>query len=407
MILAIDFGSTSFKAGLFDRRLRLIWERRAPLRYRFGAGGRVELDVAEVEAAVRQIVPRRRSLSAVAVTSQAQTFTVVDREGRARRPFVSWQDQRATREAERLRRVLPRFATHCSFADMLPALQICQIAHRPLQRDETALLLPSYFVRRWTGESVTDDNLAAMSGLYSLQERNWWERALRAVGLRPSQLPRVVPIGEVAGVTIDNEFGLPRGVPVVLAGNDQTAGAYGARLDETGATLITLGTAQVVYQCVRRLPAARAGLIRGPYPGGRYYRMAADSWGGNLVNWAETVLAGCATDEDFFAQAARAPAGCRGLVFDPDRGEWRGLGLQHTTADLARSVLEALCARMVRLVRQGGFTTSRKFVVAGGGGSQPLWRVILAAELGASLRPTRANPLWGAARLAGGVSANG
>lgn len=400
MILAIDFGSTSFKSALFDTRLRLVTERRASVRYRFAAGGRVELSVMEAERAVRHILPHGFKPRVIAITSQAQTFTVVDHRGKARRPFVSWQDQRAMGEAASLRQQLPDFAQHCSFADLLPALQLCQMAHRPLRQDEMALLLPSYFVRRWTGETVTDDNLAAMSGLYSLRERHWWGSALRAVGLNESQLPRVISIGAIAAVTGRNDFGLPAGVPVVLAGNDQTAGAYGARLDQNGAMLITLGTAQVAYRCVTRLPAARAGMVRGPYPGGRYYRMVADGWGGNLINWAETVLAGCATDRTFFAQAARAPVGCRGLVFDPDRGEWRGLGLHHTTAELARSVLEALTDRMVNLVRRLGGVGQDLVLVAGGGSTQPLWRAMVGQRLGVRLRRTTATPLTGAARMA-------
>ncbi len=103
MILAIDFGSTSFKAGLFDRKLRQVGGGSAPLRYRYASGGRVELDVAVVEAAVRRTLPKELAgIDAIAITSQAQTFTVLDRQGRATRPFVSWQDGRAGKACERL-----------------------------------------------------------------------------------------------------------------------------------------------------------------------------------------------------------------------------------------------------------------------------------------------------------------
>jgi sugar (pentulose or hexulose) kinase len=400
MILAIDLGSTSFKSGLFDRRLRLLSERHALLRYRFGVGGRVELDVAEAETALRRILPRRQTIAVIAITSQAQTFTVVDRAGQAKRPFVSWQDGRAKAASAWLKRRLPEFAEHSSFADLLPALQICQIKHRPLTRGETVLSLPSYLVRCITGDVVTDDNLAAMSGLYSLVEGGWWPAALRACGLHASQLPHVVPIGAMVGVTTRNEFNLPAGIPVVLAGNDQTAGAYGARLDQNGATLITLGTAQVAYQCVHRRPSPSPHVIRGPYPGGRYYRMVADLWGGNLINWAQTILSNCATDDEFFTQAALAPAGCRGLVFDPERGEWRGWGLQHTCGEMARSILEALSARMAVLARHLGSTQHGKFLVTGGGATTPVWRSVMSTQLRCRLRLTNTGPLQGAARLA-------
>jgi len=378
MILAIDLGSTSFKAGLFDSRLRLVRSNSAPLKYRYAAGGHVELEVPVVDAALRQIMAGMNGYKVIAITSQAQTFTVLDRRGRPTRPFVSWQDSRA--QSVRL----PDFSRHCSFAECLPALQVSQLHHAPVRPDETVVKLPSYAVRLWTGATVTDDNIAAMSGLYSLALGRWWPAALRACRLREGQLPRIIPVGSVAAHT-------PAGIPVVLAGNDQTAGAYAARLHENNATLVTLGTAQVVYRCVRKLPAA--GLIRGPYPGGRFYEMAAEN-GANLTNWAETVLTGCETHDKFFAQAGRSPAGCRGVVFED--GSWRNLALHHTSADLARAILEGLSRRMAAMVRQVG---GKRVLVAGGGGGRPLWRKILSQELKMKLVRTEADPLLGAARM--------
>jgi len=395
MILAIDLGSTSFKTGLFDRKLRQVGGGSAPLRYRYASGGRVELNVPVLEAALRHALPQKLAgIEAIAVTSQAQTFTVLDRHGRATRPFVSWQDGRAGAACERLKRKLPDFAEHCSFADLLPALQVCQLHHAPARRGELVVQLPTYFVRQWIGEAVIDDNLAAMSGLYSLKLRDWWPAAAgRTV------LPRVIPVGSVAGVTRPNQFGLPVGVPVVLAGNDQTAGAYAAQLEAKYAALLTLGTAQVVYACCRRMPPPKTGLIRGPYPGGLFYRMAADGCGANLTNWAETVLAGCATHDKFFAQAARAPAGCHGLRYDADRGAWLNLGLHHTSADMARAILECLTRRMAGMLTQIDGSRRQRLLVAGGGSQRSVWRKILSAVVGGRLTRTEVSPLIGAARI--------
>lgn len=389
MILAIDLGSTSFKAAVFDRRLRMVRSGSAPVRYRFGSGGRVELDVAVAETAMRRALPDLRGVEIISITSQAQTFTAVDGRGRATRPFVSWQDGRAGKACERLKRRWPDFAENCSFADLLPALQVCQLEHAPVRRGEMPLLLPSYFVRLWTGDNVTDDNIAAMSGLYSLAKRDWLVKMV---------LPRVVPVGSVAAVTVKNRFGLPVGIPVMLAGNDQTAGGYAAELERGDATLLTLGTAQVAYACCRKMPRPAAGLIRGPYPGGRFYRMAADGCGANVTNWAETVLADCETHDKFFARAAEAPAGCHGLGYDADAGAWRNLGMHHTSADLARSILETLSARMAGMVQRLG--VGGRFFVAGGGSQRAIWRTILSRELGVKLRRKTVDPLLGAARMA-------
>ena len=331
MILAIDLGSTSFKAAVFDRRLRQLASGSARLSHRFGRGRCVEIEVASVQAALRGALAAAKvstqDIQLIALTSQAQTFTLVDAMGRALCPFISWQDTRAAEACAVLQRRLADFSEHSSFGEVLSGLQISHLGRIRPGRSSMPLKLPTYITRLWSGESVIDENLAAMSGLYSLPLQGWWPDALRACGLNVRQMPRLIPVGEIAAQTTSaaTRFGLPAGVPIVLAGNDQTAGGYAARLETGKALLITLGTAQAVYACCARMPRPRPGTIRGPYPGGRFYRMAADSCGGNIVNWAQTIIAGCGDDAHFFREAARAPQGCHGLAFDAALDAGRGV----------------------------------------------------------------------------------
>ncbi len=354
-------------------------------------------------------------LQVVAITSQAQTFTILDKKGHVRLPFISWQDSRAVRTCERLkqRSAMRDFGRHSSFGSLVPPLQLCQLRHlretQPhwLASENTVVCLPTYFVYRWCGVAAIDENLAAMSGLYSLALRTWWPVALRLCGLQNRQLPEVHPIGSVVGSTVAGaaDFGLPKGIPVILAGNDQTAGAYAARLDENQGLLLTLGTAQAAYLSTRTLPRSNPNLFRGPFPERGYYRMAADSCGGSVINWAKSVLAGCETDERFFAHAAQSPPGCRDLEFDLDVGHglggWKNIGLHHTSAEFARSVLECLTRRISRLVRQLGVRLERMPVfVAGGGSENPLWVRMLSDTFGVKLKVAEGRPCVGAARMA-------
>jgi sugar (pentulose or hexulose) kinase len=254
---------------------------------------------------------------------------------------------------------------------------------------------------------VIDANLAAMSGLYSLAMGRWWPAALRLCGLHEGQMPQLCPIGAVAGHTGAGAaaFGLPAGIPVVSAGNDQTAGAHAAKLSENHGLLITLGTAQTAYVCATKRPPSHPALIRGPFPQGGHYRMAADGYGGNLINWAGTVLAGCGTAEAFFRQAACAPPGCQGLRLElseaPRQPSWRNIGFHHTPADFARSVLECLAQRVAGMLRDLGVEAARtKTLAAGGGSASPLWVQILSETLGAKVTVTQAQPFLGAARMA-------
>ena len=99
--------------------------------------------------------------------------------------------------------------------------------------------------------------------------------------------------------------------------------------------------------------------------------MVADECGGSVVNWAKDVLAGCGTEDSFFGLAAKAEPGCSGLVFQADlslrQGAWKNIGLQHSTADFARSILENLAQRMVEMIKRLGVKKKENVLVAGGG----------------------------------------
>lgn len=421
IVLAIDLGSTRFKAAAFDGSLRRVGFGAGELRYRFGEQGRVELGHDDVVKALSFAVKEALQgvstggLKAIAVTSQAQTFTVMDSNGRVKMPFISWQDTRAEATCETLQGAagLNEFAEHSSFGACLPGLQLTQLRHladtRPgwMQSSDRIALLPAYITWLLTGALMLDANLAAMSGLYSLKMSDWWDAALDVVKVKWGQLPVVVSLGAVAARTGAgaSRFGLAQGVPVVLAGNDQTAGAYGAELEPDGGVLVTLGTAQVAYTVAAALGHPAPRLIRGPYPGGRYYRMAADSCGGSIINWAQTLLAGCSDDASFFAKAAEARPGCGGLIFNAELsggdGSWSRIGLQHRPADFARAILETLSGRMAGMLEMVEEQPGRGLIkVAGGGSEQLLWREILEKAVGRSMIKTQASPLEGAARMA-------
>jgi xylulokinase len=421
VILAVDLGSTSFKAGVFDPALRCLGHSAGQVEYRFGSDGAVEFSAAEAERCFGEAVAGAMKSAGIqpdrvrvlGIDSQAQTFTVVAEDGKAVTPFVSWQDSRAGSACEALKREsgMDSFGEHASFGEPIAALQIAQLRRiRDTGRGAQAGLarimhLPSFLVWRMTGTNVVDENLAALSGMYSLALRSWWTAAMDATGVTASQLSEVVPVGAVGARTNERarDFGLPAGVPVVLAGNDQTAGAYGAGIHLQGGVLITLGTVQVVYVVESSLPPTAVNLVRGPYPGGKFYRMAVDSCGGRAVNWAKTVLSGCDTDEKFSAAAATAPAGCHGVVFEPEfpdgRGRWNRTDAD--SADKARAVIESLCRRMKILLGSiGPRSESDHILVAGGGSGSQVWMRILRETLGVRLAVAEGSSLTGAASLA-------
>ena len=419
MILGIDLGSSSFKAAVYDRSLRLLGEGSSPLPYRSGIGSRIEIPVAGAEDAFRGAVReslesagiRGAALEVIAVSSQAQTFTVRSPEGSARVPFISWRDSRP--DGRNPAAVLPDVAEHCSLSECVPLLMVSKLAYlqeesagESVGADGLVLLLPTWFVLGLTGKAVTDDNLAAMSGLYSLRNGGWWDEALSLCGIAESNLPPLAGLGSTAGTTTESagRYGLPPGIPVILAGNDQTAGAYGAAIHESGAVLVTLGTAQVSYTVCGAMPTPSVGTMRGSYPGGLFYRLAADEYGAGTVSWACSVLPGLTAAAAFDRAAAASPEHCNGVRFIADgqggSGRWEGETPRTSTADKARAVLTCLTERMALMIELlGPSAAGAPLVAAGGGANSGPWIECLEKRFGRPFGKASAAPTLGAVRM--------
>jgi sugar (pentulose or hexulose) kinase len=423
MYLVIDLGSTSFKAAVFTTDLQRIGSGEERVAHIFPDVGQVELPVAEAVSVFKRCINKSitdakisiESISVISITSQAQTFTIMDmKNGKCRIPFRSWQDERSRSTCQQIQNNSPwnNFKNIAGVSSLLPSLQVAMLLHMlkdenfPLAPSDVLMPLPSYLVYLLSGCLVTDNNIAAMSGLYSIATGTWWNDAVEECGLKTEQLPSLHEIGTVAAVTVENarEFGLLPGIPIVLAGNDQTAGAFGAEMP-VGGILATLGTALVAYKVQDYLAefTAEGIVIRGPYPGGKYYQLATANNGGNVINWAVSVLGYGDDYQKFFTDALTSNQDYRGLVFVPDlssgAGSWQNLSLHHTRADMAQSVVDSITERIANLIMQMQPEKSQPVFLAGGGIKMAGLVELLSQKIGIPVIPVQADPLLGAARM--------
>ncbi len=465
VILAIDCGSTNHKVALFDDELRRLASSSTPVQYTVRDAQRVEFDPERIwqdtiliamQACVRaRIEPRQ--ITTIAIASQAQTFTILTPEGRPIVPFLSWADKRAHAESLELKEKLGHgFHRHCSFPAPIPQLQLSKLLwcarHLPEALSARApylpslatdrrlpitdlriVSLPSFLALRFAGFHVTDTNLAAMSGLYSQAQAAWWPEAVAAAGWPVECLGRLVHPGvPIVANSACPELDLAPDVHVVLAGNDQTAGAYAnmaclgtgvacsatdsdpGDLAESGHSsppdvemqglVLTLGTALVAYRFAGENPGPfdPAGCW-GPFPGGGFYELVTRDEGCAALDWAVTRLTP-GDEAAFFDLAASAPIGRAQFypqqMHTPDA--WRG---SSDPAARARAVLEGISFSLRDMLghaeRPGHSSpSSAPITVIGGGSVSALWLQILANVLNRSVTRGHGDILLGAAMIA-------
>jgi len=423
MILAMDLGSTNFKVALFSTLLERIGEAAVPTPYSHNDGERIEMDADAVRASAADLIMEicgdagvaTAAIASVAITSQAQNCVVLDGAGGARTHVMSWLDRRAVAEARELWESVGRdWHRHCSFAPLTGAMQLAHLRwmrrHVPdvFEGEFSIVTLPALVFQILSGLNLTDDNLAAMGGRYSLQTGGWREDLEEICGVPPDAMPRVVRTGvAVTAPTQCTRLDLAAELRLVSAGNDQTAGAFGNGCRE-GDVVVALGTALVAYRHAGNAPGpySDAGCW-GPFPGGGHYELACIDEGCLALDWAREELMPGSSIEAFDDAVAAAIPGIteRTGSFDPKRirtpHAWQGQF--RDVSEKAYAVLERIAFELRHLVYDvlgcGAITTLRAI---GGGSHSEVWLQIIADVLGCSVTVGTGDSLLGAAAMAAG-----
>lgn len=416
MILAIDCGSTNHKIALFDPSLNRQATSSRPVTYTIRNGDRAEFDaekiwqdtVWQIRQACQSAKIEASAITSIALSSQAQTFVVLDALGQPVMPFISWADKRARDESIELNRQLGRdFHRHCGFSSPIPELQLSKLLwlrhHHPnrLAPNAKIVSLPGFLAWRLGGLHIADTNLAAMSGLYSCLENGWWETAMGACAARCEQLGELIPAGLAVQVRRPcPELRLSAEVRIVLAGNDQTAGAYanGGGVDQI---MMTLGTALVAYRYAGRIagPYHMDGCW-GPYPGGGFYELASYNEGCAALDWAARTLM-CNDTADFMKRAESAATGAAFFYPKCIHSDKAWIGSDDLNSRV-RATLEGLCFSARQMIEFGvNLKLSEAPIAVIGGGSQSrVWLQILSDVLNRPVYRGKGDALLGAAMMA-------
>ena len=423
LLLGLDIGTTSVKAGIFDVEGHCLSFARQDYELQTPSVDYVELDAETYWSAACTVIRQalacedvvHQEIGAVGVSSQGETVVPVDTSGDPIHPALVWLDNRAHIESDQLNEQLASTVyRHTGIPDINPTWTACKIAwlrdNRPqvFQSAHKFLLVQDFIIHRLTAQYITDGAIACTTLLYDIVENQWWPQALQAVGLDPERLPAISKPGSVAGVLTRQAAeaaGLPPGIPIVLGGMDQAAGAVGAGNILPEMISETTGGALTIQVTVPRPdidPSGRVPVYVHSIPDHYLFVPVCDT-GGMALQWfrdnfceSERRLAieeGIDVYDLLTRLASEAPPGCDGLLmlphltgaFSPEynpqaRGIFYGFTMFHKKAHFTRAVLEAVAymlRRNLELIAQTGIKAGELRSTGGGAASQ-LWRQIKA-----------------------------
>jgi len=425
-ILALDCGGANFRMAVFDAALRRLSERSETLRYTVRVPERVEFDpevawrmtVRLIREACAQVGLSSEAMCTIVLTGQANTFCALNLSGQPLIPFLSWQDRRAVKEAALLnRRLGARFHDHCSWpravAGHQAAMMLWLKLHRPQIIEQAAafVTLPGFIALKLGAPNIVDANLAAMNGLFSLKTGRWWETMMGICGVAKIQLPALVPLGRsLAKAAPCRNLILANRANVVLAGNDQSACAFG-NFCSRQTMLVTLGPTLMVYRVMgRRHGPYTAGGCWGIYPGGGYYELVTLNQVGSALDWARSRMTPGRDIQSFTELARRALARRKGMnlydsavLFYPDsmntEKAWVG---SPDPGERALAVFEGIGFSLKQLLEKQLRVSlpMPEIRVTGGGSNNLFWLQLLADILNIRVGRGMGDALYGAARMA-------
>jgi glycerol kinase len=261
-VLALDQGTTSSRAMLFDAQARVCAEAQQEFGQHFPRPGWVEHDAEEIWrtqiACARQVlaeagVPASR-VRALGITNQRETTVLWDRRtGAPLAPAIVWQDRRtanrcdalrARGHAERIRETTGlELDAYFSATKLAWLLDSVPEARERAARGELAFgTIDSWLVWHLSGGArhVTDISNASRTMLFDIHRGTWDEALLALFDIPASVLPEVVDSsGEVA--RCDPPL-LGEAIPIAGIAGDQQAATFGQVCLKPGMAKNTYGT---------------------------------------------------------------------------------------------------------------------------------------------------------------------
>ena len=261
-ILAIDQGTTSTRAIVFDGSMRIVASAQEEFRQIFPDSGWVEHDPADLwsttagtcRAAIERAGIGADSIAAIGITNQRETTVVWDKAtGQPIHNAIVWQDRRTAdycrslREAGHDKMITARTGLladpYFSGTKLKWLLDNVDGARARAKRGELLFgTVDTWLIWKLTGGKVhaTDATNAARTLLYDIHKGRWSSTICDLFDIPPSMLPDVRDCAADFGTTRPDLFGRP--IPISGVAGDQQAATVGQACFKPGMMKSTYGT---------------------------------------------------------------------------------------------------------------------------------------------------------------------
>ncbi|ESZ56738.1 glycerol kinase GlpK [Mesorhizobium sp. C120A] len=261
-ILAIDQGTTSTRAILFDGAMKVAGSKQQEFTQHYPASGWVEHDpeeiwasvVATAKGALKAAGREASDVAAIGITNQRETVVIWDKAtGKPIHNAIVWQDRRTAPLCQKLKKhglekkftkktglLLDPYFSGTKIAWMLDKVNGAR--KRAEKGELLAGTIDSFLIWRLTGGKVhaTDATNASRTLVYNIEKNVWDDELLSILRIPVAMLPEVKDCADDYGVTEKSLFGAE--IKILGVAGDQHAATIGQACFEPGMMKSTYGT---------------------------------------------------------------------------------------------------------------------------------------------------------------------
>jgi glycerol kinase len=275
VILALDQGTTSSRAIVFNHRGEIVAVEQREFAQIFPKPGWVEHDpmaiwksqLAVARAAIKSAKLDASDIATIGVTNQRETTVLWDRRtGEPIHNAIVWQDRRTAEFCDELkRRYLNTIQkktglvidAYFSGSKLRWLLDHVPGARKRAMRGELAFgTIDTWLLWKLTGGAlhITDASNASRTMLFNIRTGRWDDELLDIIGVPREVLPAVVSSSEIYGETKRSMFGTP--IPIAGIAGDQQAALFGQTCFKRGLAKNTYGTGCFMLMNIGDKPVA-------------------------------------------------------------------------------------------------------------------------------------------------------
>ena len=387
LILTIDFGTQSVRAGLFNKKgetVALVKEKYNPP-YFSPKPGYAEQDpdfyFNSLAEATKQLVAENKDkmddVLGIVMSFFRDSVVCLDKDNKILRPAILWLDERRAEGKQKMpafHKFLFRLIGMKPTIDLNMKRSMAQWIkeNQPdiWEKTDKFMMISTYVTMRLLGEYVDSPCCQAGHLPIDFKKGVWYKNPLKHLkgqifGVKEDQLCKLVPVGEVMG-TITEEAskltGLPVGMKMFAGGSDKSAETLGLGVIDDKTAAISYGTASTIEIPINKYKDAEPFLPSYPAIVKGYWNLDVQVYRGYwMLNWfakqfhtrnVEQLVDEKEAIEQFNEEMTKINPGSDGLVLQPywgpglrrplAKGAIIGFSDNHSRAHMYRAIIEGI-----------------------------------------------------------------